>query len=339
MPSTKTRQQHQLRFTVLGAGLLLLVLAGLSLLLGAGPVSISQSLRAIMTPTQALSEAQFVVFELRLPRLGLALVVGSALAVAGAVLQTVTRNTLAEPGLLGVSAGAAFAVVMAIYWGASAATVNVWVAIAGALVGCLLVLAATQIQGVKGDPVRLILAGAAFSSLLMAITSVILLQDQRTADEMRFWLIGALAGRPTEAIWVSGSLILAGLCLVALNLRALSALALGERIAQGLGHKPLVLQLLALLAVAILVGAATAAAGPIAFIGLVVPFIARACVGPDIRRVFVTSLVLGPVVLLAADILSRLLVPPYELPVGVISAFVGAPILILVVRQRRLPTL
>ena len=339
MPKTNPRPQRRLAVTLLCSVVLLSGLIALSFLFGAGGVGWQSSIQALLGHPSADETAQFVVFELRLPRTLLAIVVGAALAVAGAVLQTVTRNVLAEPGLLGVSAGASFAVVMAIYFGASAATINIWVAIIGALIGCLLVLSATQVQGVKGDPVRLILAGAAFSSLLLAITSVLLLNDQRTADEMRFWLIGALAGRPLEAIWVSGSLIIAGLILVATNLRSLSALALGERIAKGLGHKPLLLQLIALFAVAILVGAATAAAGPIAFIGLVVPFIARACVGPDIRRVFSVSLVMGPVVLLAADILSRLLVPPYELPVGVIAAFVGAPILIIVVRQRRLPTL
>ncbi len=333
-------QQRRLYVALLGSGLSLIILVLLSFILGAGPVGWQQSLAALVSSSAPEYDAtHFVLFELRGPRTALAIIVGAALAVSGAVLQAVTRNTLAEPGLLGVSAGAAFAVVAAIYLGASAATLNIWVAIGGALVGCALVLAASHVQGVKGDPVRLILAGAAFSSLLLAITSVVLLQDQRTADEMRFWLIGALAGRPQEAVLVSGLTMLLGFALVLFNLRALSALALGERIASGLGHKPVVVQLITLFAVAILVGAATAAAGPIAFVGLVVPFIARALVGPDIRRVFAVVLLLGPCVLLLADILSRLMVPPYELPVGVVTAFVGAPILILVVRQRRLSML
>ncbi len=337
---SKLQQQRRLYTAVLGGGLSLIILVVLSLLLGAGPIGWQQSLAVLWSTTTVEHDAtRFVLFELRGPRTVLAIIVGAALAISGAVLQAVTRNSLAEPGLLGVSAGASFAVVAAIYLGASAATLNIWVAIVGALVGCGLVLAASHMQGAKSDPVRLILAGAAFSSLLLAISSVVLLQDQRTADEMRFWLIGALAGRPQEAVLISGITVVLGLLLVLLNLRALSALALGERIASGLGHKPLVVQLISLFAVAILVGAATAAAGPIAFIGLVVPFIARALVGPDIRRVFVIALFLGPCVLLLADILSRLLVPPYELPVGVVTAFVGAPILILVVRQRRLATL
>lgn len=337
---SKQGQQQRLYRALLGCIIGLVVLVLLSFLFGAGPVGWQQSLAGLLSSGGSKHDAtHFVLFDLRWPRTALAIIVGAALAVSGAVLQAVTRNALAEPGLLGVSAGASFAVVAAIYLGASAATLNIWVAILGALVGCALVLAASHVQGVKGDPVRLILAGAAFSSLLLAITSVVLLQDQRTADEMRFWLIGALAGRPQEALVVSGFAMLLGFALILFNVRALSALALGERIARGLGHNPVVVQLISLAAVAILVGAATAAAGPIAFVGLVVPFIARALVGPDIRRVFFIALLLGPCVLLLADILSRLLVPPYELPVGVVTTFVGAPILILVVRQRRLSML
>lgn len=308
-----------------------------SLLVGAGEVGILRSLAALLGNVD--DEARFVLLELRLPRTLLGLLVGVALGAAGVVLQSATRNPLAEPGLLGVSAGASFAVVVAISLGASAATLNLGVAIAGAMAGCLLVLLVTQVRGVGDDPVRLVLAGAAFSGILTAISTLILLHDQRSSDEIRFWIIGALAGRPQDVLTWSTPGLLLGLVLLLPLIRPLAALALGEKMAAGLGHHPGLTRLGALLGVAVLVGTATAAAGPMAFVGLVVPFVARRLVGPDIRRTIGLSLLLGPIIVLFADILSRLLVSPYELPIGVVTALIGAPVLIAVVRSHRLPTL
>ena len=316
---------------------LLLALCLASLLIGAGEVGVLRSLAALAGAAD--EEARFVLFELRLSRTLLGLLVGVALGGAGVVLQSATRNPLAEPGLLGVSAGASFAVVLAISLGASAATLNLGVAIAGALVGCLLVLLVTQVRGVGDDPVRLVLAGAAFSGILTAISTLILLHDQRSSDEIRFWVIGALAGRPQDVLTWSTPGVLIGLLVLLPLIRPLAALALGERMASGLGHHPGLTRLGALLAVAVLVGTATAAAGPMAFVGLVVPFVARRLAGPDIRRTLGLSLLLGPSIVLFADILSRLLVSPYELPIGVVTALIGAPVLIAVVRSHRLPTL
>lgn len=320
-----------------GAALCLMLLCVASLLLGAGDIGILPSLQALLGGSD--DDARFIVFELRWVRTELALLVGLALGAAGVLLQAVTRNPLAEPGLLGVSAGASFAVVLAINLGASAASLHLGVAMLGALVGCVLVLLVTRMRGVGDDPVRLVLAGAAFSGILGALSSLLLLWDQRTADEMRFWVIGALAGRPLDTLDWSLPGLLAGLFIALLVVRPLAALALGERVASGLGNHPQLTRLGTLLAVAILVGTATAAAGPIAFIGLIVPYIARRLVGSDIRRTLGLSMLLGPCVLLLADVISRLLVSPYELPVGVVTAFVGAPILIAVVRNHRLPTL
>jgi len=320
-----------------GAALCLIALCVASLLLGAGDIGILPSLQALLGSGD--DDARFIVFELRWVRTELALLVGLALGAAGVLLQAVTRNPLAEPGLLGVSAGASFAVVLAINLGASAASLHLGVAMLGALIGCVLVLLVTRMRGVGDDPVRLVLAGAAFSGMLGALSSLLLLWDQRTADEMRFWVIGALAGRPLDTLDWSLPGLLGGLLMALLVVRPLAALALGERVASGLGHHPQLTRLGTLLAVAILVGTATAAAGPIAFIGLIVPYIARRLVGSDIRRTLGLSMLLGPCVLLLADVISRLLVRPYELPVGVVTAFVGAPILIAVVRNHRLPTL
>ncbi|ERH50362.1 ABC transporter permease [Ectopseudomonas chengduensis] len=320
-----------------GAALCLMLLCVASLLLGAGDIGLLPSLQALLGGSD--DDARFIVFELRWVRTELALLVGLALSAAGVLLQAVTRNPLAEPGLLGVSAGASFAVVLAINLGASAASLHMGVAMLGALVGCVLVLLVTRMRGVGDDPVRLVLAGAAFSGMLGAFSSLLLLWDQRTADEMRFWVIGALAGRPLDTLDWSLPGVIGGLLVALLVVRSLAALALGERVASGLGHHPQLTRLGTLLAVAILVGTATAAAGPIAFIGLIVPYIARRLVGSDIRRTLGLSMLLGPCVLLLADVISRLLVRPYELPVGVVTAFVGAPILIAVVRNQRLPTL
>jgi iron complex transport system permease protein len=319
------------------AALCLSLLCIASLLLGAGDIGILPSLQALLG--RGDDDARFIVFELRWLRTELALLVGLALGAAGVLLQAVTRNPLAEPGLLGVSAGASFAVVLAINLGASAASLHLGVAMLGALVGCVLVLLVTRLRGVGDDPVRLVLAGAAFSGMLGALSSLLLLWDQRTADEMRFWVIGALAGRPLDTVDWSLPGLIGGLFIALLVVRPLAALALGERVASGLGHHPQLTRLGTLLAVAILVGTATAAAGPIGFIGLIVPYIARRLVGSDIRRTLGLSMLLGPCVLLLADVISRLLVRPYELPVGVVTAFVGAPILIAVVRHHRLPTL
>ncbi len=317
------------------AGLLLLILA--SLLLGAGDTGPLSSLQVLAGLGSA--EDRFVVLELRWPRTLLGMLVGVALGAAGTVLQSATRNPLAEPGLLGVSAGASLALVIAVALGASSATVNLAVASAGALCGCLLVLLVSNVGRLGDDPVRLVLAGAAFSSLLAAFTSMILLHDQRSADEIRFWVIGAVAGRsPDTLLWSLPGVLLGLLALVPL-IRPLASLALGERVAAGLGHHPQLIRLGALLAVAVLVGSATAAAGPIAFVGLIVPYLARRLVGPDIRRSFPLALLLGPSLLLLADTVSRLIVRPYELPIGVITALLGAPILIAVVRGQRIPRL
>ncbi|OLO12760.1 ABC transporter permease [Chromohalobacter japonicus] len=326
----------------LGLSGLLAAIALLSLLYGAGDVGPARAWQALQDLGAAASydsEAHFVIAELRAPRLWIGLVVGAALGIAGALLQAVTRNPLAEPGLLGVSAGAAFAVTLAILWGADTATLRVSVAQLGALGGCLCVLAAARLQGIGSDPIRLILAGAILSGLLHSLSSLILLYDQHTADEIRFWVVGSLAGRQLDDLVPLFPTLGVAALLTILLARPLAALALGEHVAIGLGHHPRVVRLLVIVVVALLVGGATAAAGPIAFVGLVVPFAARALAGPDIRRTLWLCLPLGPIVVVSADIVSRLVVPPSELPLGVLTALIGAPVLIGVVRGRRLPTL
>ncbi|WP_148253188.1 FecCD family ABC transporter permease [Aidingimonas lacisalsi] len=322
----------------MGGLLSLLVLTCLaSLLVGAGPVSPRDAITVLVGGGS--EEARFTVTALRLPRTLIGLVVGVSLGVSGALLQAITRNPLAEPGLLGVTAGSAFAVAVMLVLGASAATLRVPVAQLGALGGCLCVMNVVRLRGVGSDPVRLVLAGAALSSLLAALTSLILLMDQRAADEIRFWVVGSLSGRRlADLIPVIPSLLVAGLLTVTMA-RPLASLALGERVAKGLGHHPGLVRLSIILIVALLVGGATAIAGPVAFVGLVVPFAARAIAGPDIRRTLWFCLPLGPLMVLVADIVARIVVAPSELPLGVLTALCGAPVLVAVVRARRLPML
>lgn len=324
--------------TFCGAGIALAIVCLASLLIGAGNTGADLALATLLGQSSN-EEARFVVYELRLPRMLMGLAAGAALGVAGALLQAVTRNPLAEPGLLGVSAGSGLAVAIAIALGSSATTLRISVAQLGALAGCLCVLAAARTRGVGSDPIRLVLAGAAFSGLLFALTSLLLLLDQRTADEIRFWLVGSIAGRSMDQVTaILPSLALAAV-LILLVIRSLAALALGERTAVGLGHRPELVRLTVVVAVALLVGATTAVAGPIAFIGLVVPFAARALAGSDIRRALWLCLPLGPLTVIGADILSRVVVQPSELPLGVLTAMLGAPVLVAVVRANRLPSL
>jgi iron complex transport system permease protein len=322
---------------VLPAALALLITVLASLALGAGDVGPARALAVLLSNGD--DDARFAVLELRVPRTLVAVAVGMALGVAGAVLQAAARNPLAEPGLLGVSAGASFAVVLVIAAGLNAAAVGPEVAVLGAALGCLLAVGAARLRGTGDDPIRLVLAGAALSGLLHAATSVLLLLDQRTADEVRFWTVGSVAGRDLGTLAQVGPVLAAGLLLALLVARPLSALALGDTTAQGLGHRPARARIGAMGAVALLVGGAVAAAGPIAFVGLVVPFLARALVGPDLRRVLAVSVLLGPAVVLAADVVSRLLVRPYEMPLGVVTALIGAPVLVAVVRSTRMPAL
>lgn len=308
-----------------------------SLLWGAGPVSPWDALPVLFG--QGSEEALFVVTELRLPRLATGIVTGLALSISGALLQALTRNPLAEPGLLGVSGGSAFAVAIAILLGASSVTMTTLVSQAGALAGCGLVILALRSGGLAADPVRLVLAGAAVTSLLLSLTSVIMLADQRAADEIRFWITGSIAGTPLSHLTAVVPSLLVASILVVLVSAPLAAMSLGERAAMGLGHKPGRIRLMVIVAVALMVGAATAIAGPLAFVGLAVPFMARAVAGPDIRKTLWLSLPLGPGVLLLADTLARLVAAPSEMPLGVITALIGAPVLLVIVRSGRMPTL
>jgi iron complex transport system permease protein len=278
------------------------------------------------------SGAHAIVRDLRVPRTELGLLVGAALGAAGALMQGATRNALAEPGILGINAGAAFAVVVAIRFfdvGSVAAYAGFALAGAGACAVAILALGGTR-------AVSLALAGAVMAALLLSLTSAVLVFDAQTLDEFRFWIVGSIAGRDTEVALAVLPFIAAGM-LVALGAgRALNALALGDDVARALGQRVGRARAFATVGFVLLAGGAVAAAGPIAFVGLAVPHIARAFTGPDYRWIVPYSIVLGAVLLLAADVLGRVVARPADLSVGIVTALLGTPFFIWLVRRRRL---
>jgi iron complex transport system permease protein len=285
------------------------------------------------------SPSAVIVHQLRLPRTVLGIAVGAALGLAGTLMQALTRNPLAEPGLLGVSLGASTGVVLAIaFLGVTSAAGYVWFAFIGAALTSIAVFFLGG-SGKAPTPERQVLAGISFTSVLGAIVWAVLVTKRETFDRYRHWDVGSLADRETSTIvqvlpFIGGGVLLA----LALG-RQLNALGLGDESATSMGAKPNRIRLLGMLAITLLCGAATAASGPIGFLGLAVPYAARLFTGSDHRWILAYSVVLGPALLLASDVLGRVLVAPAELPVGVVTAFLGAPLFIAICRRRRLSAL
>ncbi|MFJ2766793.1 FecCD family ABC transporter permease [Streptomyces sp. NPDC087300] len=281
------------------------------------------------------SDYATTVVESRYPRTVLGIVVGCALAVAGSLMQAVTRNPLAEPGLLGVNTGAAAGVVAATaFLGASGQMQILFWSLPGALLtGCFVYL--IGMVGGRVSPVRLVLGGAVLTAVLTAFIQAVTLSRPQTFDNYRFWVVGALTGRTWEAVWTVVPLTALGLAVAALLARSLNVVALGEDTAAALGAHPVRVKAAGLLTATLLSAAATAAAGPIAFVGLAVPHLARALVGVDLRKQLACGALIGPVLLLFTDVVGRVLVRPQELMVGVVTAFAGAPVLLLAVRRMR----
>ncbi|MEC7578711.1 MAG: iron chelate uptake ABC transporter family permease subunit [Actinomycetota bacterium] len=283
------------------------------------------------------NQGQIVVRELRLPRTILGLAAGSCLAVAGALTQGITRNPLGAPGILGVNAGAAFAIVTAIY---AADIVSpegyVWFAFFGAAGASILVYFIAQFGGGGATPVKLALAGVVITALLGGWTTSLLILDLETLDEARFWLAGSIASRGTDEIAVLFPVIVIALFLGISLGKQINILSLGEDIAISLGQRITTIRTAAGIVIILLCGSAVAIAGPIAFVGLAIPHMVRSLVGPDYRWILLYSLFLGPCLLLGADVIGRLVVRPTELQVGIVTAAAGAPFLIYLVRFTKL---
>ena len=329
----------QRRTRLLGL-LLLLVLVGVAATLSIAVGSRSIGLGAVwqaLTDPGVPTEETVIVRELRVPRTALGLMVGMALGIAGALAQGHTRNPLGDPGLLGITSGASLGVVLAIYLlGVGTPAGYVWFAFAGALLGTVLVFALGSAGRGGASPVTLALAGAALSALFYALVRAVLVSDTDSLDAFRFWVVGALAGRGADIAWQVAPFIAVGLLLALANAPALDLLGLGEDVARGLGQRVWLARAVGLAAVTLLCGAATAACGPIAFVGLVGPHVVRAFTGPSHRWLVPCSGLLGAVLLLLADVVGRIVVRPGELQVGIVLALVGAPFFIALIRRRRL---
>jgi iron complex transport system permease protein len=322
-------------------------LVGVPVLLAVGlaaAVAFSVAVGSVTLPLAAVVEAlagaretdaHLIVQDLRLPRTLSGVVAGTCLAVAGVLLQGATRNPLASPTLLGITSGAGFAVVVGVALLDLPSQYAVWAAfVGGALAaGLALALASTGRDGLS--PVRLALSGAIISLLLSAWTQALLALNAADADEVRHWLAGSLAGRDAAAVPPLLPLLALGLLGAVLLVRPLDALSLGDEAAVGLGQRPGRVRLLAGLTAVGLSAIAVALAGPIAFLGLIVPHLARFLVGNRHRDLLVCSALLGPVVLLAADIAGRVVARPTEVQAGVLTALIGAPVLIRIASRQK----
>ncbi|MFD6066133.1 MULTISPECIES: FecCD family ABC transporter permease [Amycolatopsis] len=316
------------RSALLGAALLgLVVVAVLSVGIGAHAIAPGEVVRALLGEGNPSDRA--VVLDIRMPRAVLAIGVGAALAVGGVLVQALSRNALAEPGVLGVTAGAGFAIAVGSSFGlAASAPTELGLAVLGALGASALVYAV----GSK-SPLRLVLAGTALSAVLLGLTLGLRLLFPDTFDVYRFWSVGSLAGReqaPTTVPLIIIGLSLLGAFAVS---RQLNAIALGETVAHTLGANVARVRTITLLLITLMAGAATALAGPILFVGLIVPHLARRVAGASIPWLIAFAALLGPVLMLAADVGSRVLLPTGEVPVAIVTAFLGGPVLIWAVRK------
>ncbi|MFE2029069.1 FecCD family ABC transporter permease [Streptomyces hygroscopicus] len=325
--TTKARRRR-----VVGMGTLvaLLVIAGaVSLAVGAralSPGEVWHGLFAAPDSDQRLTEIRLIVRTVRVPRTVLAIVAGIALGVGGALIQGYTRNPIADTGLLGVNAGASFAVVSVIaLFGFTDPFQYVWFAFLGAAVAGAVVFGLSSIGRGAGNPLTLALAGQGITVFLAAVTTAVALSDQASLNALRFWNAGSVAGAGFDVIRPVTLFIAVGLVLALTTLPALNLLSLGDDVARGLGVNIALSRTVGIVAITLLAGAATAACGPIAFLGLMVAHVARYLTGPDYRWLVPYAGLLGAVVLLVCDIVGRLVVRPGELDAGVVVALLGAP--------------
>lgn len=333
-PGTATVPGPRRRVTGLVLALVaLLAVLVLSVMIGSTTIAPSVVWDALFHPSADID--QFAIRDYRLPRTIVGLVVGAALGVAGALIQALTRNPLADPGILGLHAGASFAVTVAVgLLGVRDIAGYMWFAFAGALIVTLMVLAlgATR-QG--QSPTVMVLAGVCVGAVLRGAGSALELTNPDAFDAMRSWNAGSIVGRPLDLVWPILPFLAVALILAVAVAGPLNAMAMGDDLAVAQGVRLARTRVLAIIALTLLVGGATAIAGPIGFAGLMVPHVARWIVGPHQRWIFAYSVVLAPILLLASDILGRIIMHPSEIPVGIVTAFVGAPVLIALVRRKK----
>ena len=309
----------------------------------AAAVVASLLLGARWAPPTAVFDADHplhAIVAARVDRTLLALVAGAALGLVGALTQGLTRNPLADPGILGINAGAAFAMVLAIStFGISDLHAYVWFGFGGAALAMVLVHVVAALGRGGSTPVKVAIAGAAVTAALTSWTQGVLLTDRSTIESFRLWSVGTVGGRNDDVLLVGLPFIVVGTVLGLVSVRSLNALALGEDLARGLGRRVGLDRLVIGLAVVLLAGATTALAGPIAFVGLIVPHGVRAVVGPDYRQVLPLSMGFGALLVVLADVVGRVVLPPGEVQVGIMTAVVGAPVFLRLVRRGRMGAL
>lgn len=316
------------------SAVVLVLVAWLSIVVGARPIPLGVVWEAL-TGSRATAE-HVMVIDLRVPRTIVGLVVGPALGLCGALIQAFTRNPLADPGILGVNAGASFAVTIAVgLLGINAPGQYVWFAMAGAFLATILVYAMGSAGGGRATPLSLTLSGVAISAVLGGLTSAVVLKNINALNVTRFWGVGSIGGRDLGVVWTCLPLIVAGVVLALVCARSLNALSLGDELAATLGVRIRATRVITVVAVTLLAGTSVAVAGPIGFVGLMVPHVVRWFVGPDQRWIMAMSIVVSPILLLLADVLGRVILPSGELRVGLVTAIIGAPVLIALVRRKK----
>ncbi|HJC69939.1 MAG TPA: iron chelate uptake ABC transporter family permease subunit [Candidatus Brachybacterium intestinipullorum] len=331
-PGRPPRLRRALGLLAVIAGLAVTSLA--SFMVGANPLPLDAVWSGLWRPDG--SEASIIVHTLRIPRTVVGILVGAAFGVSGAVIQALTRNPLADPGILGVNAGAGFAVTLGVgLLGISGITGYIWLAFLGAAGATVLVFMIGSAGRGSASPVTLVLAGVALGAVLTGFSTFLTLIDPDTFDALRNWGVGSIARTGLADTMQVVPFLMGGLLLALLLSGSLNAIALGDDLAAALGTSILRTRVLGVLAVTLLAGAGTALTGGIGFIGLMVPHVVRWIVGPDQRWIIAYSALTAPVIVLAADVLGRVLGRPGEIEVGIMTAVIGAPVLIALVRRRR----
>jgi iron complex transport system permease protein len=333
--STATRPALRRRRLLLGLGLglLALVLAcAASLVFGSRVVSWDEIIGGLTDPVSFAEKA----VASRLPRTLLAIMVGAALGVSGAVMQGITRNPLADPGLLGINLGSSLAVVVGIaVFSISATAQYIWFALVGGIAAALIVYAIGALGRAGATPLKLAIAGAAVSAALSSLVSAVLLVRTDVYNVFRFWQVGGVGGAAFPDMAVILPFVVVGAVLALFSARGLDVLALGDDVARGLGGRVGLSRAVAGVAAVLLSAAATAIAGPIAFAGLIVPHAARLFTGPAHRWLLPYSAIFGAVLLVAADVVGRVISRPSDIPVGIMTAVVGAPFFIWLIRRSK----
>lgn len=322
----------RLAWLALVGGVLLIVCLA-SAAVGTRDIPISTVVRALLDYQG--TDDEVVVRAARIPRTVLGLVVGAAIGVGGALIQAVTRNPLADPVVLGITPGATFSVALAVgAFGMRSIEQYLWFALAGAAIAMVVVYVIGRSGRWGATPIRLTLSGVAVGAVFTGFTLGLTLLNPAAFDQMRYWEAGSITGRGWDVTGAVLPFVIAGLIITAVVARGLDALALGDDMARALGTRLVRVRAFGLIGITLLCGAAAAAAGPIVFVGLMIPHVARWLVGANQRWILAFSALGAPALVLASDILGRIALRPAELPVGIVSAFLGAPALIWLVRRR-----